>query len=69
MQNLCSPADDPQIETEDYERTQEEEEDLGLLDMQTENYVDEIGDEKKRIEDEKKEEDSKEAKKSEESNG
>merc|ERR1712098_520642 len=69
VQNLCSPADDPQIETEDYERTQEEEEDLGLLDMQTENYVDEIGDEKKRIEDEKKEEDSKEAKKSEESNG
>lgn len=38
VQNLCSPDEDPQITTEEYERTQEEEEDLGLLDMRTENY-------------------------------
>ncbi|KAK0110649.1 nucleolar zinc-finger protein [Cadophora gregata f. sp. sojae] len=69
VQNLCSPADDPQIETEDYERTEEEEEDLGLLDMQTENYVDEVGEEKKRIADEQKVEDDKDVKRVEESNG
>ncbi|PBP23204.1 ZPR1 zinc-finger domain-containing protein [Diplocarpon rosae] len=40
---------DPQIEIEEYERTQEEEEDLGLLDMQTEGYVDEQGIETERI--------------------
>ena len=49
VQNLCSPADDPQIETEDYERTTEEEEDLGLTDMKTEGYVDEVGNEKTRL--------------------
>jgi zinc finger protein len=38
VQNLCSPDDDPQISSEDYERTEEEEEDLGLRDMKTENY-------------------------------
>lgn len=38
VQNLCSPEKDPQIEEEEYERTEEEEEDLGLLDMKTENY-------------------------------
>ncbi|KAE8453558.1 hypothetical protein EG329_010419 [Mollisiaceae sp. DMI_Dod_QoI] len=47
VQNLCSPDDDPQITTEEYERTAEEEEDLGLADMKTEGYVDEIGDKKK----------------------
>jgi len=50
VQNLCSPDDDPQIETEEYERTAEEEEDLGLSDMKTEGYVDEVGDEKKGLE-------------------
>ncbi|KAG0645918.1 zinc finger protein [Hyphodiscus hymeniophilus] len=54
VQNLCSPDDDPQIETEEYERTAEEEEDLGLTDMKTEGYVDEVGNEKKRLDDEKK---------------
>lgn len=38
VQNLCLPDDDPQIETEDYERSAEEEEDLGLADMKTEGY-------------------------------
>lgn len=54
VQNLCSPDNDPQIESEDYERTAEEEEDLGLADMQTEDYVDEVGDEKRRLEEESK---------------
>jgi len=38
VQNLCSPDDDPQIHSEEYERTPEEEEDLGLSDMKTEGY-------------------------------
>ncbi|KAL3421484.1 Zinc finger protein ZPR1 [Phlyctema vagabunda] len=51
VQNLCAPDADPQIDEEDYERTAEEEEDLGLSDMKTEGYVDEVGDEKKRVAD------------------
>jgi zinc finger protein len=50
VQNLCLPDDDPQIQTEEYERTTEEEEDLGLSDMKTEAYVDEVGEAKKRLE-------------------
>jgi zinc finger protein len=38
VQNLCSPDEDPQILTEEYDRTDEEEEDLGLKDMKTEGY-------------------------------
>jgi zinc finger protein len=38
VQNLCSPEEDPQITIEDYERTEEEEEELGLTDMKTEGY-------------------------------
>ncbi|KFY06743.1 hypothetical protein V492_07791 [Pseudogymnoascus sp. VKM F-4246] len=38
VQNLCSPNEDPQITSEDYERTAEEEEDLGLNDIKTEGY-------------------------------
>lgn len=49
VQNLCSPDEDPQIHTEEYERTAEEEEDLGLSDMKTEGYVDEVGNEKRRL--------------------
>ncbi|ESZ96723.1 putative Zinc finger protein ZPR1 [Sclerotinia borealis F-4128] len=55
VQNLCSPDADPLIETEEYERTADEEEDLGLSDMKTEDYVDEVGNEKKRVEAEKAE--------------
>jgi zinc finger protein len=58
VQNLCLPDPDSQIEIEDYERTVEEEEDLGLSDMKTEGYVDEVGNEKKRIAEEKKIEES-----------
>jgi zinc finger protein len=53
VQNLYLPDSDPQIETEEYERTTEEEEDLGLSDMKTEGYVDEVGIEKRRLEEEK----------------
>jgi zinc finger protein len=38
IQNLCSP-NDPQITTEDYERTLQEEEELGLTDMKIEGYM------------------------------
>lgn len=40
VQDLCAPAADPQLITEEYERTDEEEEDLGLKDMKTEGYED-----------------------------
>ncbi len=49
VQNLCSPDHDPQIEEEEYERTAEEEEDLGLSDMKVEGYVDDVGNEKRRV--------------------
>ena len=35
VQSLCAPDPDPQITTEEYERTGEEEEELGLRDMKT----------------------------------
>lgn len=54
VQNLYLPEADPQIESEDYERTAEEEEDLGLTDMKVEGYTDEVGDEKKRLAEEQK---------------
>jgi zinc finger protein len=38
VQDLCSPAKDEQIFTEEYTRTEEEEEELGLKDMKTEGY-------------------------------
>ncbi|PYI11499.1 zf-ZPR1-domain-containing protein [Aspergillus sclerotiicarbonarius CBS 121057] len=38
VQDLCAPAIDHQIKTEDYTRTDEEEEELGLKDMKVEGY-------------------------------
>ncbi|KAG9765525.1 hypothetical protein KCU77_g12149, partial [Aureobasidium melanogenum] len=38
VQSYTAPAPDPQISVEEYERTEEEEEDLGLKDINTENY-------------------------------
>lgn len=38
VQSLTAPEPDPQMKVEDYERTAEEEEDLGLADMKTEGY-------------------------------
>jgi zinc finger protein len=43
VQNLCSPEEDPQITIEDYERTEEEEGELGLTDMKTEGYEADVG--------------------------
>jgi zinc finger protein len=54
VQNLYLPENDPNIESEEYERTAEEEEDLGLTDMKVEGYTDEVGDEKKRLAEEQK---------------
>ncbi|KAK4617745.1 Zinc finger protein [Fulvia fulva] len=38
VQSLTAPEPDPKIEVQDYERTKEEEEDLGLADIKTEGY-------------------------------
>lgn len=38
VQSLTAPDPDPQLEVEDYERTFEQNEDLGLNDMKTEGY-------------------------------
>lgn len=38
VQSLCDPDPDPQLFSEEYERTEEEEEDLGLKDMKVEDY-------------------------------
>lgn len=38
VQSLTAPQPDPQIVVEDYARTAEEEEDLGLADIKTEDY-------------------------------
>ncbi|KAK3069031.1 nucleolar zinc-finger protein [Teratosphaeriaceae sp. CCFEE 6253] len=38
VQSLTAPEPDPQIEVQDYERTEEEMEDLGLNDIKTEGY-------------------------------
>ncbi|KAF7594447.1 hypothetical protein BBP40_009269 [Aspergillus hancockii] len=38
VQDLCAPAADPQITSEEYTRTEEEEEELGLKDMKVEGY-------------------------------
>lgn len=38
VQDLCAPAPDPQLTIEEYTRTDEEEEELGLKDMKVEGY-------------------------------
>jgi zinc finger protein len=38
VQSFTAPEPDPKIKMEDYERTEEEKESLGLNDMRTENY-------------------------------
>ena len=40
VQSYTAPEPDPQIRTEEYERTEEEEEELGLADMRTERNAD-----------------------------
>lgn len=51
VQDLCAPANDPQLNIEEYTRTEEEEEELGLKDMKTEGYEEEA---KKKAEAEQK---------------
>ncbi|KAK2810965.1 hypothetical protein FQN50_002557 [Emmonsiellopsis sp. PD_5] len=41
VQDLYSPEPDPRLKIEEYERTEEEEEELGLKDMKTEGYEEE----------------------------
>jgi zinc finger protein len=41
VQSFTAPEPDPQIHIEEYERTEEEMEDLGLKDIKTENYAQE----------------------------
>ncbi|XP_066984816.1 zinc finger protein ZPR1 [Macrobrachium rosenbergii] len=41
LQNLYAPDDDPEMEVEEYERSYEENEALGINDMKTENYEEE----------------------------
>ncbi|KAI9670458.1 MAG: nucleolar zinc-finger protein [Trizodia sp. TS-e1964] len=43
VQNLCTPDPDPQITIEDYERTDDEKEHLGLNDIKVEGYEDDAG--------------------------
>ncbi|CAF2318876.1 unnamed protein product [Rotaria sp. Silwood2] len=40
LQNICAPEPDPQLIVEHYERTDEQNESLGLKDMNVENYTD-----------------------------
>ena len=40
-QNVYAPEEDPELKVERYERTFEQNEDLGLNDMKTEGYVSE----------------------------
>ncbi|KAI9780580.1 MAG: nucleolar zinc-finger protein [Peltula sp. TS41687] len=42
VQSLCAPDDDPQLVVEDYERTEEENEELGLNDINLEDYTEEV---------------------------
>ena len=44
MQPNVDSGEDPQILHEDYERTEEEMEELGLLDMKTEGYENDVQD-------------------------
>lgn len=47
VQSLTAPEKDPKIEIEEYERTEEEEEHLGLRDIKTEGYEEDANDEAK----------------------
>ncbi|CAF4317267.1 unnamed protein product, partial [Adineta steineri] len=38
LQNICAPDPDPQLIVEHYKRTDEQNEELGINDMKTENY-------------------------------
>ncbi|KAJ5760329.1 nucleolar zinc-finger protein [Penicillium odoratum] len=54
VQDLCSPAVDPQIDIEEYVRTAEEEEELGFHDMKTEGYEEDAKKDEDKDEDKEK---------------
>lgn len=54
IQNLYAPDDDPNMEIEEYERTYDQNEDLGLNDIQVEGYEGEAEAKKAREEEDKK---------------
>lgn len=43
---MCAPNDDPQLKIEEYERSFDDNEALGLNDMKTENYEEDHNEEK-----------------------
>lgn len=53
IQNLYAPDDDPNLTIEDYERTHDQNEDLGLNDIKTEGYEHDHEDEEELTEEEK----------------
>ena len=54
VQDLCAPEPDHQMKTEEYTRTEEEEEELGLKDMKVEGYEEDEQDKDKKDEVENK---------------
>ncbi|KAN0034242.1 hypothetical protein ACTFIV_000735 [Dictyostelium citrinum] len=56
IQNLFAPDDDPQLKIYEYERTYEQNDELGLNAMNTENYLDNQEENNKEAENEKSEE-------------
>ncbi|KAJ5669413.1 ZPR1 zinc-finger domain-containing protein [Penicillium macrosclerotiorum] len=61
VQDLCAPAADLQLKVEEYTRTEEEEDDLGLKDMKTEGYEEDAKDEEEKEQTEEKSEDKQQA--------
>ncbi|KAF2069828.1 hypothetical protein CYY_008850 [Polysphondylium violaceum] len=59
IQSLYAPDPDPNLDEVEYERTFEQNEELGLNDIKTENYENDIENEKKQAEQEEEEESSK----------
>lgn len=53
VQDLCAPAADPQITIEEYTRTDEEDDDLGLKDMKVEGYENDVENKDEQAEEQK----------------
>jgi zinc finger protein len=64
LQNIYAPDDDPNMIVEEYERSWDQNEELGLNDMKTENYREDTDDEEDDKKEEKKDEDEAEQKSS-----
>jgi zinc finger protein len=50
VQSFTAPEPDPQMTVEEYERTQEEMDELGLSDLKTENYQDDAAGDEEEVE-------------------